>query len=317
MRWTLQSYLVVALTATVAAGFTTILTKYKSVFSMLRARWFRDVFEDLRLRLRASEAAAIRERLDLLEAKILSSETSNLGRLSVHSPRTLAEEKPTPEWELVTREDFVTLRSRVDNLAKSVNAVKSQANKSLQVSEDMLRQYLENAVSTKEQLTSFSQGASSLLEMLQQLEKAFNSLFYKLDNQDSSKVLKAIDAELSNLRSFVEDVNEEVKSMRLVVNQANVTFSNSSVFGRESEVPASWREQEKKVDSTTLNKPKNTLRETSIDIPHLEAEGGEEDDEEEEKGSSQPSPNESGETKKKKKKKKKRAKTPQPTDATS
>ncbi|GJQ13284.1 hypothetical protein GpartN1_g5075.t1 [Galdieria partita] len=307
MRWTLQSYLLIAFTATVAAGFTTILSKYKSVFSMLRARWFRDVFEDLRLRLRASEAAAIRERLDLLEAKILSSETSNLGRLSVHSPRTLAEEKPTPEWELVTREDFVILRSRVDDLAKSVNTVKSQASKSLQVSEDMLRQYLQNAVSTKEQLASFSQGVYSLLELLQQMEKAFNSLVRKLENQDSTEVLKALDMELSNLRSFVEDVNEEVRNMRLVLNQSNIVFSNSSVLGRESEATTSLKEYEDEDNNTTLDEPKNTLKEEVSDMPHSEAEE-EEEEEEEEKNSSHPSPSQSSEKKKPKKKQKKKKK---------
>lgn len=156
---------------------------------MLRARWFQDVFEDLRLRLRASEAAAIRERLDLLEAKIFSSETVSFGGLSVLSPRTLAEEKPIPEWDLVTREDFVTLRTRVDDLAKTFQAVKSQADKSLQVSENMLREYLENAVSTKEQLSSFSQSISSLLELLQQLEKAFATLFHKLEHQVSKELV--------------------------------------------------------------------------------------------------------------------------------
>jgi len=293
MRWTLQSYLLVALTATVAAGFTTLVTRYKHVFSMLRARWFRDVFEDLRLRLRASEAAAIRERLDLLEAKILSS--SNSSRLSVHSPRTLAEEKPIPEWDLVTREDFVTLRTRVDDLSKELTSIKSQADKSLQVSEDMLRQYLQNAVSTKEQLSSFSQSVSSLLQWMQQIEKAFHSLQAKLESQESSAVLKSMDTELSSLRSFVEDVNEEVRNLRMLVNQGNVSFSNSSVLSPEG--TSRWEGEEKDKSAT-------------LEQSQYQAEEEEEEEKKQEEAGIQAS--ESGEKKKRKKKKKTKASAPAP-----
>lgn len=109
--------------------------------------------------------------------------------------------------------------------------------------------------------------------------------------------MKAMDTELSSLRSFVEDVNEEVRNMRLVWNQGNVHFSSSAV-GRESQVTKD--EQEKDNDNTLVQ---NTSKES---IALSEAE--------EEKTISHTSPKESGEKKKRKKKKKKTLE--QPMDST-
>eukprot|EP00871_Galdieria_phlegrea_P002527 jgi/Galph1/3275/GphlegSOOS_G1923.1 len=242
MRWTFQSYLVVALATSVAAGVTVFINKYRNIFFILRARWFRDVFEDLRLRLRASEAAAIRERLDLLEAKILSGGEGNITRLSVNAPHTLAEEKPSPDWELVTKEDFVILRTKVDELSKTVQMVQSTSNKAFQVSENILRQYMENAKSTKEQLVTFSEGITSLLGSLQQLEKATNSVFQKLE--DSSGVMKALDTEVASLRSFVEDLNEEIRNLKLLLSQSHSKLNEYHVFHSDTLVGASIQQEE-------------------------------------------------------------------------